>query len=145
VDVRGHADPGHEAARAHEKTVLGRYREGCVFPVQGLQFHYALHELAAGRIGYRRWRWELWHGATLHATGWCSSKVGADRALRTYAAKSAHRFVGQRAPGIESMPELSGEPIVPGAIARFSTGPVDYVLVPRGMELPGDPLLAATG
>lgn len=115
-----------------------------MFPVQGLQFHYALHELAAGRIGYRRWRWELWHGATLHATGWCSSKVGAERALRTYAAKNAHRFFGLGAPGIEAMPELSGEPLRPGAVHRFSTGRVDYLLIPRGLDL-GDELLAATG
>lgn len=115
-----------------------------MIPVQGLQFDYVLHELPAGRIGYRRWRWELWHGATLHATGWCSSKVGAERALRTYAAKNAHRFFGLGAPGIEAMPELSPQSLRPGAIHRFNTGQVDYVLVPRGLDL-GDDVLAATG
>jgi hypothetical protein len=116
-----------------------------VFPVQGLQFHYTFHELAAGHFGYRRWRWELWHGATLHASGWCGSKAGAERALRTYAAKNAHRFFGLRAPGIEAMPELSGEPLVPGAVARYNTGHVEYVLVPRGLELGGGAMLAAAG
>jgi hypothetical protein len=115
-----------------------------VIPVQGLRFHYALHELAPGRFGYRRWRWELWHGATLHATGWCGSKTGAEWALRTYAAKNAHRFFGLGAPGIEAMPELSGAPLAPGAVARFNTGHVEYELAPRGLDA-GDGLLAATG
>ncbi|WP_354700681.1 hypothetical protein DSM112329_00966 [Paraconexibacter sp. AEG42_29] len=115
-----------------------------MIPVQGLQFHYSLHELAAGRIGYRRWRWELWHGATLHATGWCGTKVGAEYALRTYAAKWAHRFFGLTAPGIEAMPELSGTRLEPGSVARFSTGRVDYALVPRGLDTGAAPL-AATG
>lgn len=113
-----------------------------MIPVQGLQFHYALHELAAGRFGYRRWRWELWHGATLHATGWCGTKVGAEYALRTYAAKRAHRFFGLQPPGIEAMPELSGDRLTPGSVGRYSTGRVDYELVPRGLEAGR---LAATG
>jgi len=122
----------------------GRYRGGCVIPVRGLQFQYALHELPAGRWAYRRWRWELWHGPTLHATGWCATEGGADRALRTYAAKNAHRFFGLGAPGIEAMPELSGAPLTPGAAARFSTGAVEYLLVPRGLDT-GDGHLATTG
>jgi hypothetical protein len=105
-----------------------------VLPVQGLQFSYAFHELEPGRFPFRRWRWELWHGATLHATGWCGTPAGAERALRTYAARNAHRFFGLGAPGPEAMPELSGDILRPGATLRVSTGRVDYVLVPRGLD-----------
>ncbi len=115
-----------------------------MIPVQGLQFSYAFHVLEPGRFPTRRWRWELWHGATLHATGWCGTPTAAERALRTYAAKNAHRFFGLGAPGPEAMPELSSQTLRPGATLRLSTGRVDYSLVPRGLDT-GSGSLAATG
>ena len=33
--------------------------------VEGLQFAYALHPVPPGRLPFRRWRWELWHGSTM--------------------------------------------------------------------------------
>ncbi|MEA2444231.1 MAG: hypothetical protein QOJ12_1523, partial [Thermoleophilales bacterium] len=44
-------------------------------------FEYSLSELPPGRVGFRRWRWELWHGAVLLASGWRLSARDARRAL----------------------------------------------------------------
>jgi hypothetical protein len=35
-----------------------------------IELSYTLHLLAPGRIGFRRWRWELWDGQQLAAAGW---------------------------------------------------------------------------
>ena len=35
--------------------------------VEGLQFAYALYALPPGRLPFGRWRWELWHGASMVA------------------------------------------------------------------------------
>ena len=42
--------------------------------VEGLQFAYALYALPPGRLPFGRWRWELWHGATMVAAGWRLSR-----------------------------------------------------------------------
>jgi len=49
--------------------------------VDGLSFSYVLHELPPGRLPFRRWRFELWHGARLEAAGWRMSERDAARAL----------------------------------------------------------------
>jgi hypothetical protein len=56
-----------------------------------LELHYALRLLPVGRFPFRRWRFELWHGERLLATGWRSSKQHAERALRERAARVAGR------------------------------------------------------
>ena len=61
---------------------------------EGLQFAYALYPLPPGRLPFRRWRWELWHGPLLLATGWRSTERHAERALRTAASRFAHRRLG---------------------------------------------------
>ena len=45
------------------------------------QFQYAIGLLPRGRFTFRRWRWELWHGAVLRASGWRLSPRDAERAL----------------------------------------------------------------
>src|SRR3954469_13932046 len=55
---------------------------------------YALHPMPPSRGGFRRWRWELWHGPRLLATGWRMSERHAERALRTAAARFTHRVLG---------------------------------------------------
>src|SRR6187431_2040273 len=64
--------------------------------VEGLVFAYSLYALPPGRLPFRRWRWELWHGANLLAAGWRLSRPDAGRALRLYAA--AHGPDGARRP-----------------------------------------------
>jgi hypothetical protein len=57
---------------------------------------YDLHLLPRGRISFRRYRYELWHGATLLAAGWCLHPLQAQRAVRIHAVRYAHRLHGLR-------------------------------------------------
>jgi len=53
--------------------------------VHGLEFAYSLYPLPPGRLPFRRWKWELWHGPRLVASGWRLSRPDAGRALRLQA------------------------------------------------------------
>jgi hypothetical protein len=99
--------------------------------VDGLQFAYALHELPPGGWGFRRWRWELWHGAHLVAAGWRMTRPHAERALRAHA-----REFGLRLFGLRAAAPVAGEDdarIPPGATVRLDLGPTTAVLVPRAL------------
>jgi hypothetical protein len=102
--------------------------------VEGLRFSYALHPLPPGRLPFGRWRWELWHGATLVAAGWRLSRPQAGRALRLSAAEFGHRLFGLPAP----LPEVAtgGGDLRPGSAGRLAIGPITCLLVPRALELP---------
>ena len=100
--------------------------------VEGLQFGYALHELPPGRLPFRRWRWELWHGSTLVAAGWRVSRPQAGRALRAAAADFGHRMFGLPAPAREQRP--APRDLLPGSAERVAIGPVTCLLVPRALE-----------
>jgi len=101
--------------------------------VEGLQFAYALHELPPGRLPFKRWRWELWHGATLVAAGWRLSRPQAGRALRASAAEFGHRLFGLRPPPRE---DADGRDLRPGSCERLAIGSIHCMLVPRALELP---------
>jgi hypothetical protein len=62
--------------------------------IEPIELTYSLHLLPAGRIPFRRWRWELWHGAQLLAAGWRVSALHAQRAMRVHALRYAHRLHG---------------------------------------------------
>ena len=100
--------------------------------VDGLQFAYALHELPPGRWGFRRWRWEVWHGAQLLAAGWCTGRPDAERAIHRHARRHGLRLFGLRG---RPVPEPSGDAarIPPGATVRVDLGPTIAVLVPRAL------------
>jgi hypothetical protein len=100
--------------------------------VEGLQFGYALHQLPPGRLPFRRWRWELWHGAVLVAAGWRLSRPQAARALRVHAADFGHRLFGLPAPE----PRAPAADLWPGAAERFSVGSITCRLVPRALDTP---------
>jgi len=100
--------------------------------VEGLQFGYALHELPPGRLPFRRWRWELWHGATLVAAGWRLSRPQAGRALRLSAAEFGHRLFGLLPPP-RDVQAAAGD-LRPGAAERLAIGPITCLLVPRALE-----------
>jgi hypothetical protein len=102
--------------------------------VEGLQFSYALHPLPPGRLPFRRWRWELWHGATLIAAGWRLSRPQAGRALRLNAAEFGHRLFGLPTPPREH-PGAHGD-LQPGTAERLAIGSITCTLVPRALELP---------
>ncbi len=97
--------------------------------VEGLRFGYALHLLPPGRVAFRRWRYELWHGAHLHAAGWCFERRGAERALRRHAARVGHGIFGLVAePAV--LDAVAG-PVPPGATVHLEAGAVHCALVPR--------------
>jgi hypothetical protein len=110
--------------------------------VEGLQFAYALHMLAPGRIPFRRWRWELWHGSTLIATGWRLTRPDAGRALRVAASEFAHRLFGLSVPARD--PRVGRGDLQPGSVERVSIGPTTCVLVPRALELPDGSVASAS-
>lgn len=98
--------------------------------VEGLQFAYALHPLPPGGFGFRRWRWELWHGARMVAAGWRVSRRDAERALQKYALRAGHELFG-----LKGAPTHVAEPaeMRPGATVRVERGPVVLTLVPRAL------------
>jgi hypothetical protein len=100
----------------------------------GLEFAYSLYLLPAGRFPFRRWKWELWHGANLLAAGWRLSRPDAGRALRLHAADHAHRLFGLPAPPRDS--EAGRGDLNPGTMERLMIGPITALLVPRALERP---------
>jgi hypothetical protein len=104
-----------------------------------LAFEYDLRPLPLGRFTFRRWRWELWHGAVLRASGWRTSPAHAEHALRTAASYWAHEVAGVRA----LRPELarSHGSFGTGGVVRVESGSVRCLLLPRGDEV----ALEATG
>ena len=92
-------------------------------------FEYDLRLLPRGRFTFRRWRWELWHGAVLRASGWRTSPRAAETALRTAAAYWAHDALGLPAARPERARAL--DRFVLGATVRIDCGAVGCVLTPR--------------
>ncbi len=105
-----------------------------MFDVEGLRFSYALHELPPGRFPFRRWRWELWHGARLEAAGWRTHERAALQALRTHAVRVGYAFFGLPAAG-RSLPALPRD-VRPGMTLRLTTGDLAVSLAPRQLDEP---------
>ena len=92
-----------------------------------IELIYDLHLLAPGRLPFRRWRWELWHGPQLLAAGWRLSVLHAQRALRGHAVRYAHRLHGLHplrpdAAKLAAAPAASPTPKAPSRAAAASTG-----------------------
>ena len=94
---------------------------------------YALHLMPPGRLPFRRWRWELWSGATLLASGWRTSERQAERALRTAAARVAHAKLGLHPLRPEQAAAATGS-FLAGLPTRVECGGVSCVLLPRVAE-----------
>jgi hypothetical protein len=62
--------------------------------IETIELGYAVQMLPPGRVPFRRWRWELWHGPRLLAAGWRLQPLHAQRALCTHASRYAHRLHG---------------------------------------------------
>jgi hypothetical protein len=107
---------------------------------EGLQFTYALHPLPPGRLPFKRWRWELWHGPTMIAAGWRLSRPQAGRALRVRAAEFGHKLFGLPVPAPD---RVADGDLRPGAAERLEIGSITCMLVPRALELPGPATAAA--
>lgn len=100
--------------------------------VEGLSFTYVVHELPRDRLPFRRWRFELWHGARLEAAGWRTTERDALRALHKHASRVAHAMFGLRPPA--EAPGAGG--LRPGAAVRVQHGGLAFSLVPRALEMP---------
>jgi hypothetical protein len=111
--------------------------------VEGLSFSYVIHELPRGRFPFRRWRFELWHGARLEAAGWRSTERDALRALRKHGSRVAHAMFGLRPPAGDTPP--SGAGFRPGATIRVQHGGIAFALVPRQLEAPPSALGVVRG
>jgi hypothetical protein len=93
------------------------------------RFEYAVEPLPPGRVGFRRWRWQLWHGAVLLASGWRLSPRDAERALFKAAARRAHELLGVHALRPEAAEPL--ERFFPGASVRIACGAAMCLIAPR--------------
>lgn len=98
--------------------------------VEGLQFHYALHQLEPGRWGFRRWGWQLWHGSSLVAAGWRVTERDAQRALHVHASRVGHALFGLR----HDPDRVSWQPFSTGAVVQLRDGRVPFALVPRALD-----------
>jgi hypothetical protein len=122
VDVGGPVRTPRSVARLVAARGDGYPRQAMAI-VEGLSFSYVLHELPRDRLPFRRWRFELWHGARLEAAGWRTHK---------HASRVAHAMFGLRPPG-----DLPGSPALrPGAAVRVIHGGIAFALVPRQLEIP---------
>ena len=102
--------------------------------VEGLSLGYALHEMPAGRVPFRRWRFELWHGDRMVAAGWRVTERDAVRALRKHGSALGHSLFGLRPPVDDKQAPVPYLP--PGATVRVQAGAVAFSLVPRNLETP---------
>jgi hypothetical protein len=103
-------------------------------PALGLPvFEYAMELLPPGRLGPRRWRWELWEGDRLLAAGWHPAARRAHVALRTAASRRAHERVGLTPLRPERAVAALG-PAAPRLAATYELdcGAVACLLRPRG-------------
>ncbi len=107
-----------------------------------IELTYDLHLLPTGRIPFRRWRWELWHGSQLLAAGWRLSVLHAQRALRGHAVRYAHRLHGLHPlrPDAGQVPETAWG----GRQVAVDWGDLRVVLTPRHLLEPPRRWLPAT-
>jgi hypothetical protein len=107
------------------------------------ELSYVLHVLPSGRMPFRRWRWELWHGPQLLAAGWRLSVLHAQRALRAHAVRYAHRLRGVHPLRLDAahVPETAwgARPVA------VSWGDIHIVLRPRALVEPPARWRPATG
>jgi hypothetical protein len=92
---------------------------------------YAMELLPPGRLGPRRWRWELWEGDRLLGAGWHPVPRRAHLALRTAASRRMHERLGVRVLRPERLVGGSATAAVPGATFTLELGPASCVLAPR--------------
>jgi hypothetical protein len=111
--------------------------------IEPIELTYALHLLAPGRLGFRRWRWELWHGPQLVAAGWRVTAPHAQRALRTHASRYAHRLHGLHPLRPESA--AAPESMWRGETVTVDCGALTVRLTPRAVRERLPRVLPASG
>jgi hypothetical protein len=96
-----------------------------------IELIYDLQALPAGRIPFHRWRWELWHGQHMLAAGWRLHPLQAQRALRQYALRHAHRIHGVHV--LRADAGNAPETAWAGRAVEVASGDVRVRLMPRGL------------
>jgi hypothetical protein len=99
--------------------------------IEPIELSYALFLLPAGRVAFRRWRWELWHGPRLLAAGWRLNPLHAQRALRVHALRYAHRRHGLHLLHPDAGAATGPEVVWPSSSITVGAGDVRVVLRPR--------------
>lgn len=100
--------------------------------IEPIELSYALFLLPGGRVDFRRWRWELWHGPRLLAAGWRLSAEHAQRALRAHAMRYAHRRHGLHLLDPERV--AAAEMPWSGGSITLASGQLRVVLTPRALD-----------
>ena len=103
-----------------------------------LKFEYEIATLPPGRFGFRRWRWRLWHGAALLASGWRTTPAHAERALAAAASRRVHQLLGVHALRPDRAQAL--DRFSAGGAVRVDCGTATCVLAPRRED--AEPLAA---
>ncbi len=101
--------------------------------LEPIELTYELHLLPHGRISFRRWRYELWHGPRLLAAGWRLSALHAQRAVGAHAIRYAHRVHGLHP--LHPEQAAAGEPQAPwsGRRVALESGDLRVMLTPRAL------------
>lgn len=99
--------------------------------IEPVELSYDLHLLPPGRLSFRRWRWELWHGPQLLAAGWRLNALHAQRALRVHALRYAHRIHGLHP--LRPEPGRAPDTTWGGRQIALDWGELRVVLTPRAM------------
>ena len=94
-----------------------------------IELDYVITMLPPGRFPFRRWRWELWSGPQLLATGWRVNVRHAQRALRAYASRYVHRLHGLHPLRPDTGHPFEGE--WRGREITVQLGDLQVVLTPR--------------
>jgi hypothetical protein len=108
-----------------------------------IELTYVLHLLPTGRIPFRRWRWELWHGSQMLAAGWRLSVLHAQRALRGHAVRYAHRLHGLHPLRPDAAP--AADTTWGGQTVAVDSGDLRVLLTPRPLLEQAGRWLPATG
>lgn len=97
--------------------------------LEPIELSYDLQLLPRGRVSFRRWRFELWHGQTLLSAGWRLSPLQAQRALQTHALRYAHRIHGLHPLHPDRLTDTDDALI--GRVFALESGHVRVRLTPR--------------
>ena len=101
--------------------------------VHGLEFAYSLYPLPPGRMPFRRWRWELWHGSQLVAAGW---RLGRADAAARCGCTPPITATGCSACRPRRAIRARAAAISPGHHRAARDRPITALLVPRALERP---------
>jgi hypothetical protein len=99
--------------------------------IEPIELTYELHLLPRGRMSFRRWRYELWHGPHLLAAGWRLSALHAQRAVGSHAIRYAHRVHGLH----PLHPDRASDQEAPwsGGRVALESGDLRVMLTPRAL------------